>query len=233
MRVFIYSLVLAMQNSVNPQVVLAHFNPSALPAAVEQGKRVLSNLDDVLPLLHEDPSSVVIVYPLLSVDLLIDEQAVQAWQAFYQPLMGLCLRGVRGLLFMPQDQLGVGAQNGRVASQVVLKLASMLYPEVLELQDQLELYAADLQREPVFLPVNPMLQAEELQALLTQAEQPATGGQRLVDSIYKNKADMLEAQLQLLQSEFATTNEELEQLRVESMLTADLILKAGSRIMKG
>lgn len=226
-----------MPNSVNLQAVLAHFSPSELPPAVEQGRRVLSNLDDILSLLHEDPASVVIVYPLLSVELFKDALAMQAWQAFYQPLMGLRLRGVRGITFVPQDQwAGAAAKPGKTPSPLVLKLASLLYPEALVLQDQLELYASGLQREPVFLPVDTKLQTEELLDLLTQAEQtvqPATQVQRLVDSIYKNKADMLEAQLQLLQSEFASTNEELEQLRVESMLTADLILAAGSRIMKG
>lgn len=229
-----------MQNKVATQAVLAYYNPQELPTALVQGRAVVSTPEDLLNALQDDPTQVLIVYPLLSAELLQNPEAMQLWQAFYQPLVSMRLRGAHGLEWTPLDAWA--AQQGQVCvlptppSALVLKLANMLYPHAIELQDQLELNAVGLQRDPVFAPLHGVFQHEEVQELLSRLDanmQPTSSGQQLADSIYKNKADLLEAQLQLLQSEFANTNQELEELRAESMRTADLILKAGSRIFKG
>jgi hypothetical protein len=220
-----------MPSRIEEQAVWAYFCPEELTSGQSQGRRVVSEHADLLALLEQDITSVVIVYPLLSVRDLRSAQRIQAWQAFYQPFVSLRLRGAKGLRFVPLNQ-------SPPCEPLMQKLGCLLYPDAFELQDQLELNASDLNRDPVFSPTDTRLHPDELMALLSRIEHPIAQPAdetvpRLVDSIYKNKADVLEAQLELLQSEFSRAHEELESLRTESLLTADLILKAGSSILKG
>ncbi len=214
--------------------------------ALDTGAGTVCDLDELIAQIHNEENLIWVVYPLLSQTELMQPERLDEWVNFYSPLVALYNRGVSNLVFKAKDSLFESPQEplgtADLPDTLLIKLGSQLFPDAFETQDQLELLASDLNRAPVFTPTNLDYTSSELLQLIkalscSQAPvQPVAthvvAVQSLHDSLYKQKSELIQAQLDLLQNEFALLNDELNCLRQESLLTADLILKVGDRLLK-
>jgi hypothetical protein len=236
-----------MQSSLESMKIVACVWPSELQGtSLGAGAGAVCDLDELIAQIQDEENLIWVVYPLLSQTELNQPERVDEWTNFYRPLVALHNRGVSNLVFKAKDSLIDSTQTplGAVdlSDPLLLKLGSQLFPDAFETQDQLELLASGLNRDPVFAPTNLEYTSLELLRLIKAFScsqspvQPAVdhvvAAHNLHDSLYKQKSELMQAQLSLLQGEFARLNDELNCLREESLLTADLIFKAGDRLLK-
>lgn len=221
--------------------------PSELQGtSLDVGAGAVYDLDELIAQIQDEENLIWVVYPLLSQTELNQPERLDEWINFYRPLVALYNRGVSNLVFKAKDSLLDSTQEALgtadLFDSLLLKLGSQLFPDAFETQDQLELLASGLNRDPVFTPTNLEYTSHELLQLIKALScsqspvQPAVNNvvaaQNLYDSLYKQKSELIQAQLSLLQGEFARLYDELNCLREESLFTADLIFKAGDRLLK-